>query len=191
MLGIVAATFFFKLLPFLELRAHPLLQPDSGLDTTAYVSLAERVVAGNLALGPGLYYVSPFYIYFLAAGMALMHSYTAVRLAQVLLGSISVGFIYLTARTWFGERAAWFAAALAAFSGVVTFYESILLQSSVDTVMTSAALLFVTLGLTRRTLLWLAAAGIMFGLDTLNRPNMLIGAAGIAAALALQRRPRY
>ena len=36
----------------LQLRDHPLLQPDAGLDTTAYADLARRVLAGNVGLGP-------------------------------------------------------------------------------------------------------------------------------------------
>ena len=58
-----------KLLVVFQLKGHPLLQPDVGLDTAAYAELARRVLAGDLALGPGLYFVSPLYIYFLAAGL--------------------------------------------------------------------------------------------------------------------------
>ena len=64
----LAGVFVLKLLVVLQLRDHPLLQPDAGLDTTAYVELAGGCSPGDLALGPGLYYVSPLYIYFLAAG---------------------------------------------------------------------------------------------------------------------------
>ena len=77
----LAGVFVLKLLVVLQLRDHPLLQPDVGLDTAAYAELARRVVAGDLALGPGLYFVSPLYIYFLAAGLAVTDSFTAVRIA--------------------------------------------------------------------------------------------------------------
>jgi tetratricopeptide (TPR) repeat protein len=190
MLAVIALGFFFKLPVLLALRHHPLLQPDSGLDTTAYVDLAERVLEGNVALGPGLYYVSPLYIYVLASALAIAHSFTAVRLMQLALGAIGIGLIFLTAREWFGGRAAWIAAAFAWFTGLVTFYESIILQASIDPVLTSAALLCLTFGLTGRKARWLVAAGAIFGIATLNRPNMLIGAAGVAAALLLTRRPR-
>ena len=62
--------FALKLLIVWELKDHPVLRPDAGLDTTAYVKLAQRVVAGDLALGPRLYFVSPLYIYFLSAALA-------------------------------------------------------------------------------------------------------------------------
>ena len=45
------------------------------------------------------------------------------------------------AREWwaFGERAAWFAAALAGLTGLFTFYEILILQASIDAFLTSAA----------------------------------------------------
>lgn len=179
-----------KLLVVLQLRNHPLLQPDVGLDTAAYAELARKVVAGDLALGPGLYFVSPLYIYFLAATLAVTDSFTAVRILQILLGTISVWFIFLTARGWYGERAAWIAAAFAALTGLFTFYESLILQASLDVFLTSAALLCVARGLDARRDAWWAAAGVVFALAILNRPNMAFGVAGIASALLVTRRVR-
>jgi Flp pilus assembly protein TadD len=139
--ALLAVVFTLKLVVLLQLRDHPLIQPDAGLDTSAYVELARRVVNGDLALGPGLYYVSPLYIYVLAAVLAATDSFTAVRFLQILLGSLSVGFIFLTARVWFSERAAWLAAGLAALTGLLTFYEVLILQAGLDTFLTAAALL--------------------------------------------------
>ena len=179
-----------KLLVVAQLAAHPLLQPDSGLDTTAYVGLAEEVLAGNPGLGPGLYFVSPLYIYFLAAVLFLTDSFTAVRIVQVILGSASVACIWLTAREWFGTRAAWVAAVLAGLTGLFTFYEVLLLQAALDGFLTSAALLVLTRGLTSRHSWMFALAGLVFGIATLNRPNMLLASAAIAVALLLSRRWR-
>jgi Flp pilus assembly protein TadD/4-amino-4-deoxy-L-arabinose transferase-like glycosyltransferase len=179
-----------KFLVVMQLRHHPLVQPDVGLDTTAYADLAKRVLAGDLGLGPGLYYVSPLYIYVLAAGLAVTKSYTAVRLFQIVLGTAAVGFIFLTAKMWFGERAAWIAAVLAGLTGLFTFYEALILQAAIDPFLTSAALLCVTLALKRDAgaVWWFLAAGVVFGIETLNRPNMPLGVAGIAGALLLTRR---
>lgn len=79
LLGFLAAVFLVKFIVVLQLHDHPLLQPDAGLDTSAYVALAGRVRAGDLLLGPGLYFVSPLYIYFLAASLAIDDSFSAVR----------------------------------------------------------------------------------------------------------------
>jgi 4-amino-4-deoxy-L-arabinose transferase-like glycosyltransferase len=187
---LLGAVFVLKLVIVVELRDHPLLQPDVGLDTAAYAGLARRVVAGDLALGPGLYFVSPLYIYFLAAGLAVTDSFTAVRVLQVALGAMSIGLVFLSARDWFGERTAWIAAGLAALTGLFTFYESLILQASLDAILTSAALLCVGRGLLTGRWPWWGTAGLVFGLAILNRPNMAFGLAGIAAALLVTRRLR-
>jgi tetratricopeptide (TPR) repeat protein len=180
-LGLV---FILKLVVLLQLRDHPLTQPDAGLDTTAYAQLARSVLDGNLGLGPGVYYVSPFYIYFLAAGLALFKSFTAVRVVQIALGTASVGFLFFTARAWFGQRAAWIAMGLAAFTGLFTFYEVLILQASLDAFLTSAALYFLTRGLLA-DLPGLFVAGLIFGVQTLNRPNIMLAALGVALVMLL------
>lgn len=184
----LAAVFVIKLVVLVQLKDHPLTQPDVGLDTSAYASLARQVVSGDLWLGPDTYFVSPLYIYFVAAGLALADSFTLVRLLQIALGTMAVGFIFLTAQLWFGRRAAWIATALAGLTGLFTFYEVLILQASLDVFLTSAALLALAVGLRSERARWFLIAGIVFGLATLNRPNMLAGAAAVAiAALAARR----
>src|SRR5215210_2418381 len=125
----LAAVFLVKLIVVLQLKDHILTQPDAGLDTTMYVALAERVVGGDLTLGPGLYFVSPLYIYFLAGIVGITGSFTAVRFLQIALGTCAVGFVFVMADEWFGRRAAWLSAILAAMTGLFSFYESLLLQT--------------------------------------------------------------
>src|SRR5204863_10044738 len=112
--AMLAAVFVMKLIVLLQLRGHPMTQPNAGLDTTAYADLANRVLGGDWGLGPGVYYASPLYIYLLAAALAVVKSFTAVRVLQIALGTASVGFIFLMSRPWLGQRAAFIAAALAA-----------------------------------------------------------------------------
>jgi tetratricopeptide (TPR) repeat protein len=190
--AMLAAVFVLKLVVLLQLRNHPMTQPDSGLDTTAYVQLANKVLAGDWGLGPGVYYVSPLYIYFLAGALALLKSFTAVRVLQIALGTASVGFIFLMARSWYGPRAAWIAAALAALTGLFTFYEVLILQASIDAFLTSASLYCLTAGLApgRRTVREppLLVAGLVFGIQALNRPNVMIAAIGVAVVLLIVTR---
>lgn len=189
----LAAVFALKLVVVWQLNDHPLLHPDAGLDTTAYANLARRVAAGDIGLGPGLYYVSPLYIYFLAAGLALLESFTAVRVVQAALGTVAVGCVFVMAHVWFGTQAAWIAAGLAAATGLLTFYEVLILQSSLDPVLVATALAALAWGLTgsptlasRRTAL--AVAGVLFGLGVLNRPNLLAGALAVVLTAVLVRR---
>ena len=179
-----------KLIVVWQLADHPLVSPDIGLDTTAYAELAKRVVAGDWGLGPGLYYVSPLYIYVLAAGLALTDSFTAVRVLQVLAGALAVGGIWTITRQWSTPRAAWFAALLAAGTGLMTFYEVLILQASIDVALTTAALLALTWALRGRGARWFFITGIVLGLASLNRPNMAIAAAGLAAVLLVRRKLR-
>jgi hypothetical protein len=83
----IVAVFVLKLIVMLQLKDHVLTQPDAGLDTTAYADLAERVLGGDVGLGPGLYFVSPLYIYVLAVLLGITHSFTFVRLVQIVLGT--------------------------------------------------------------------------------------------------------
>lgn len=184
----LAAVLMLKIGVALQLDRHPLLQPDTGLDTTAYVELAKRVVAGDTALGPGLYYVSPLYIYFLALVYAVTKSFTAVRIVQAMLGTVAVWLIFVTAREWFGRRAAWIAAVLAGLTGVFTYYEALILQASIDIVLTAAALWFLTLALRREDRRHYVFAGLAFGVASLNRPNLLVSAAAIVLLLLFVRR---
>jgi tetratricopeptide (TPR) repeat protein len=184
----IAAVFVLKLIVMLQLKDHVLTQPDAGLDTTAYVGLAERVLGGDAALGPGLYFLSPLYIYFLSILLGVWHSFTFVRFVQIVFGTVAVACVFVTADEWFGRRAAWMAAALAALTGVFSFYESLILQTALDPFFTAAALAFLTLGLTRGHRRWYALAGLTFGVQVCNRPNVALPAVAIALLLAATRR---
>ncbi|HKW01434.1 MAG TPA: glycosyltransferase family 39 protein [Vicinamibacterales bacterium] len=190
LLGLLALAFVIKLVVVGQLADHPLLQADAGFDTTDYVALADQVRGGNFTLGPGLYYVSPLYVYFLAAAFGVLQSFTAVRVLQAALGTLTIGAIFLMARTWYGSRAAWWAAGLAALTGLLTFHEILILQSSLDAVLAAAALLALTYGLTRGDWRWGLAAGVAFGVQVLNRPNIVLAAAAIAVGLVAIRRVR-
>ena len=184
----LATVFLVKVVVLLQLRDHPLLQADAGLDTTVYLDLARRVLDGNVALGPGLYFVSPLYIYFTAAVLAIAQSLTIVRVVQVAFGTAAVALVFITARVWFGRPAAWAAATLASLTGLFTFYEILVLQAALDPFLTAAFLCALTFALTRRSGRWFILTGVVLGIGALNRPNVLIAGAGIAVLMMLQRR---
>src|SRR5262249_13564733 len=50
---LLAAVFAVKAIVLAQLQHHPLLEPDGGVDSAAYVALARRVLGGDLLLGPG------------------------------------------------------------------------------------------------------------------------------------------
>ncbi len=190
MAGVIALVFAAKLVVMLQLSGHVLTQADAGLDTTAYVALASRVLNGNVSLGPGLYFVSPLYAYFLALLWGASGSFTLVRFVQIALGAGAVALVYAAAREWFGVRAGLFAAVLAGLTGLFTFYESLLIQSALDPCLSAAALASLAFGLRRGSSRWCGAAGVLFGIASLNRPNMVIPAVGLVLLMAALRRPR-
>lgn len=186
LLVLVAAAFVVKLAVLVQLWDHPLLQPHGELDTAYYVALAEHIASDGL-LAPGAFIVSPLYVYFLAGVLAAGGSLLAAKLIQIVLGAIAVALLFVTARHWFGSRAAFAAAALAILTGIFTFNEVLILQSAVDPFLTSCALYWLTrmvAGEPGRSGDWRASsalgAGLSVGLLALNRPNALVFA--VAAA---------
>jgi tetratricopeptide (TPR) repeat protein len=186
---LLTAVFVVKLAVLLQLQDHPLLQPDAGLDASAYIQLAREVAAGNLALGTGLFVVSPLYIYFVAAILALTSgSLTSVHVAQIVLGTATVWLIFRTVDQWHGRRAAWISAVLAVFTGLFTFYEALLLPSALDPFLSASALACLAFALTSGDRRWYLASGLGLGLLALNRPNVLLAVAGIGLVLLFARR---
>jgi tetratricopeptide (TPR) repeat protein len=194
LLGLITVTLAVKAVALAQLGNHPLLQPLGELDTAYYVELAKKVAQGGPLAVAEPFFVSPLYVFFLAlvfkiSGGSLM----AARIGQILLGTMAMVFLYLTARQWFSERIAQIAAVLFALTGFLTFSEILLLQTALDPFLTSCALYFVS-----RTQIddrrWpLVAAGISMGLFTLNRPNALafgLGAAVLIAFMSWRRTPR-
>jgi tetratricopeptide (TPR) repeat protein len=169
-----------------QLHDHPLLQPEGGLDSEVYVRLARQAAAGDWFLGHEAYFVSPFYVYFLAVVFIFSgSSLLAAKIVQIVLGAAAVGLVFATAQTWYGRRVAWVAGALAAATGVFTFNEVLLLQSAVDPFLTALALYLLALVLVRERLAGFAAAGLALGVFVTNRPNALAWAAVLVVLLAV------
>ncbi len=190
-----------KLAVFSSLGNHPLLAPVGQLDGAYYLHLAQQVAAGDVWLAtpdsffgrtPPAFFVAPLYVYALALMLKLGGgSLDVVRIIQLLLGTAAVGLVALTARRWYGARAAWFAGALAALCGLFTFYEILILQAALDPFLSALDAYLLTRAVQDgRRASW-TTAGAALGLHALNRPNLLIvlaGVATLAAAAALRRR---
>jgi tetratricopeptide (TPR) repeat protein len=188
---LVAGALALKAIVLIELNAHPLLQPTGVLDSAAYVRLAERVVGGDFGLGKDVYYLSPFYIYFLACLFGVSGgSLLVVKTVQVVLGALAVGLVCATTRRWQGERAAWIAGILAAGTGVFTFNEVLILQSALDPFLTALALYLLSRALSTGSGRDFAATGLALGALALNRPNALAYAGALVVLLGVRNRGR-
>jgi Flp pilus assembly protein TadD len=171
-----------RLTVLLALRNQPLLQPRPGLDSGVYLDLARRVAAGDLLCGDRVFFLSPFYVYFAGAVLALSGgSVLVLQTLQALLGVAAVWLVADTARIWFGRHGAWIAAGLACLTGYFAFQESILLQSAVDPFLTALGLWALARAWTRPHWRRFLVAGAILGLHALNRPNVLLWATAAAA----------
>src|SRR5688572_19802477 len=199
MLVALLGVLILKLAAGTQLGQHPLLAPAGNLDTGFYLQFAQRVAAGDVLLldpasyqgqPPAAFFISPLYIYALALFLKVGGSIAAVRVLQLVLGTLAVWLMVLTARRWWGDRAGWAALVLATGCGLFTFYETLILQAALDPLLTALDLYLLTRAAQDgRPRSW-AAAGAALGLHALNRPNMVIVLVGLAAAIFL-RRPRH
>jgi 4-amino-4-deoxy-L-arabinose transferase-like glycosyltransferase len=180
---IVAAAFVVKVVVLMQLWNHPLLQPHGELDTAYYVTLSKRVASEGVFAPIGAFFVSPLYVYFLAAVFAAGGSLLAAQLVQIALGAAAIGLLFATARHWFGERAALVAAGLAILTGIFAFNEVLILQSALDPFLVSCALYALTRTMAGGGTGAFAAAGASLGLLALNRPNALVFAVAAAAVV--------
>ncbi|MFI5197261.1 MAG: glycosyltransferase family 39 protein [Thermoanaerobaculia bacterium] len=183
-------------------NAHPLLQPVGEMDSGVYARLAADVARGDVLLrGPGSvpFFVSPLYIYFLAAVHLLSAgSLLAAKVVQIALGTVAVWLVWGTTRRLFDDRAALVAGSLFALTGVVSFHEILILQAALDPFLTALSLFLLADALARgrsgapaaASPRWAAAGsgrwlavGAALGLFALNRPNVLPFAAVVAVSL--------
>ena len=185
-----------KLVVLWQLHDHPLLQPTGEMDSGVYLDLARAVAGGDLLAGHQVFFVSPLYVYFAAFVLALSGgSILVLQVAQAVLGTAAVVLVALTARAWFGPRAAPIAGVLAGLTGVFTFNEVVVLQSALDPFLAALGLWLLALAWSstgaaqRRYALLHFASGAVLGLHILNRPNIALwaaAAAGLSAILALR-----
>ena len=93
---IFAAAFSLRLLYLIQIQSIPLFYHLAG-DGRTYDEWAQRIAAGDW-LGSGVFYQAPLYPYFLGAlQITFGHNLWAIRIVQVLLGSLSCVLIYLAA----------------------------------------------------------------------------------------------
>ncbi len=193
---LILAALIVKGTVWAQLGNHPLLAPRGDLDTAYYIQLAQRVAAGDLNLSGEPFFVSPLYIYVLAAALTLTGgSLVAAQLLQLVGGIAAVCLTAWTAGQWFGPRARWIAGALSIATGAITFNELLILQSSLDPILMAAWLAALTRALLDERpialtpisgpAIWWTATGALIALHALNRPNVLLCGLVLLAALPL------
>lgn len=159
-------------------------------DEAMYDIWAQALVAGEPFLDAYPYYDSPLPAYFLAIVYRLFgHSYLAVRLVQVLLGTLNVLILYRIAQRLFDPATAKVAGILAATYLPFLYYEGLLLKESVALFLLDSAALLILGALARPTWPAFWSVGATVGLLSLSRINALalVAACLILIAASLRR----
>lgn len=117
----------------------------------------------------------------------------ALRLVEVVLGTLSIGIVGLIGTRLFGRRAGLIAAALAALHPVLAFLPATEFPENFAVLLIVLALGATFAGLQAGgSWRWAAASGVLFGLATLVRANIitLLPGFGLGAAFLLARERR-
>lgn len=155
-------------------------------DEAMYDAWARTIVAGDTFLHSP-YYDSPFHAFFLAAVYWLFgHSFLAVRLVQVVLGTLNVLFLYRIALRLTDPLTARVAGLLAATYLPFLYYEGLLEKESVALFLLDSSVLLMLGAIARPTGLAFWCAGTVLGLLAINRVNSLLLVPFFAAAAWLR-----
>lgn len=143
------------------------------LDSEFYDRQARTILAGDW-LGDRVFFMNPFYPYFLALIYVLLGvDYWQVGLVQAIMGVASCALIFGVGRIVWSEKVGLVAATLAAVYGPYAFYDGALLTASPITFFNLAALYCLVRSEDGGTK-WLWWAGVFFGLSATARPMVLL-----------------
>lgn len=157
-----------------------------------------RRLAGELLAGHG--YVSetgmptsmrpPFYPLFLAALYAVFGPVDGpIRVVQALLDAGTCTLAALLARRHFGERAAWFTAALTVFSWGMLSATKLVLTETLLMLLIVASIWVLDHAIERGRVRWCAVVGVLSGLATLTKGTGLALVSAQLLAIAVTARP--
>jgi len=173
MMVIFAAAFSIRLLYLIQIQSIPLFYLLPG-DGRTYDEWAQRIAAGDW-LGSGVFYQAPLYPYFLGVmQFTFGHDLWAIRMVQVLLGSVSCVLIFLAGEKLFSRTAAIAAGLMLGFYAPAVFFDGVIDKSVLDVFLLSM-LVWVLLGAAsgRQWRQWLGAGAIL-ALLGLSRENALV-----------------
>lgn len=155
-------------------------------DAEGYDTAAETLLNAGGDIGSGR---GPVYPAFLAATYkAFGHSYTAVRVVQALLVSVTALLTFVLARSIFDGDRGLVAAWLVSFYPGFLFYSGLLLTETVFALLLTLFAVCVVQVQRRGGFGWAAACGVALGLATLCRAE-IIGVAVPVAAWFVWKRP--
>ncbi len=186
---LLCAALLVRLLYLSTILDNPFFQHPVG-DEKHYHLWALTLVEGGQFIPDYPYYEMPLHAYFLAGLYRLFGpNMLAVRLVQVLIGTVNVLLLYRLARRLFDPTVAKVAGILAATYLPFLYYEGLLLKESVAVFLMDWTLLLALGALARATPLASWCTGVVLGLTCLTRANVLALIPALLLAPAIARRP--
>ena len=158
-----------------QIRTNPFFEPfHHGLDDYLYDTWAREIAAGDV-LGKGVFYGLPLYPYFLGLVYFLFgHSVLLAKAAQLFLGAVSCGLVYLIGARIFTRTVGVMAGLMLAFYNMAIFFEGFFVSAFLSIFLNCLAMLvLVSAAEKTRPVKW-AGAGFLIGLSALANASALI-----------------
>lgn len=173
---IVAFAFVLRLIYLFQIESFPLFY-NLASDARRYDEWAMQIAGGDW-LGRGVFYQAPLYPYFLGVLQSIAgHDLWFIRVAQIVLGALSCGFLYLAGTSFFSRSAGVTAGLILAVYAPAVFFDGLVQKTVLDIFF--VALILAILGGAGQNPTWtkFIAVGALLGLLGLTRENALILAA--------------
>lgn len=158
------------------------------MDSLYHHEWALDLVAGGTP-GTDAFFRGPLYPYFLAVLYKLSGSSIAFAIfVHHVIGALTAGLVYLTARELFSRSVSLVAGLTVALYWVLVYMEGDLLIETLFIFFNSLCLLLLTMGIKRRKFWALAAGGFALGLATITRPSVMVFFPAVPLAIWLAAR---
>ncbi len=166
--------FVIRLLFLIEINDTPFFQ-NLHSDSKIYNKWSDEIVTEGRLYGEQVYFMSPVYPYFFAVIKVLFNdSVLAIRLIQIVIGTINIIIMFLIGRNLFSSTAGYVTALLSATYIVFIFYTSTILSETLQLFVVSLLLLMVSRNPQNLNHKNWFIIGVLLGLAALFRANILI-----------------
>ena len=171
--GLVLLALGARLIYLLQIRGNPFFAHPT-MDPLYHHEWAAQIADGEWS-GDEVFFRAPLYPYLLGLLYVIFgSSFFWVRFAQVVIGSVSCGLVYLLGERLFNRPVGIVAGVLAAFYGTLIYFDAELLIPVVAVFLNLLmALLLLRAQSSSRPLRWFVAGGAL-GLSAVARPNILL-----------------
>jgi len=160
------------------------------MDSLFHHEWALDLVSGGTR-GTDAFFRGPLYPYWLAALYKISNNSIAFAVfVQHLIGSLTAGLIYLTARDLFSRRVALVAGLTTALYWVLVYMEGDLLLETTFIFLNTLSMYLLLRGMKTHRLSLLAAGGFALGLAAIDRPSIMVFFAAVPIAIYLASRQR-